>query len=58
MSDNYLEKEIIVASDFTQKSLVDMSKKCWQTPKLIEMDYSETKLGPPNTNSDSDGYQS
>jgi hypothetical protein len=45
MTAHFLDKKEIASSESTHHSISGITKKIWQTPKLLDMNYSETNGG-------------
>lgn len=45
MTDHYLDKKEVAATELKHFSKAGTVKKDWQTPKLLELDYNETNNG-------------
>jgi ssDNA-specific exonuclease RecJ len=55
MIEHSLDKKEITSSELTDYSISSITKKNWKTPKLLDMDYSETNSGGAG-NEDGPGF--
>jgi hypothetical protein len=53
-----LDKKEIASSESTDYSLSLITKKKWQTPNILEMDYSSTEASPTPVGPDGGGFAS
>ena len=58
MAEFTLDEKSLTASESKHHLTSSEVKKHWQTPELLDMDYSETKEGPGRNNDSTDGFQS
>jgi hypothetical protein len=45
MTEHSLDKKEIASSESTDYSISSITKKNWQTPNILEMDYTSTETG-------------
>jgi hypothetical protein len=58
MTENSLDKKENTSSESMHHSISGTAQKHWQTPKMTEVDYSETESGLNTPSGDLSGYSS